>query len=584
MPPRASTSNAGAAGAAAKKLSPVELKLLNAGLAVKGGEMLQNELFAACGLSVTATTMDAVNGLLRKGLAQMLRTSSGQTMFRFLGKEEAKAMSSMDAEEKLVLNHIRDAGNMGIWSRTLTTKTGLPRATIAKALKVLEGKKTIKTVKSVKTPTRKIYMLTGIAPSVELTGGPWFTDNELDVELVDTLKRVVRKFLQQKSQPPSVTITDPSTSEPKKIKPIYPVTATPFLPTSEQVLEYIMKSGAAIVDLTREHVEDLLDLMVFDGDVEKVLVNRLGADGMPVARKPAPKGSSSKANGKKSAKRSAKRKKGAASSSDEDSDDSDREPAGKKGSSNGKRAANGKAKRKRAKLASDAEDDSESSDFDSDEEAPSAKRKRRRTGKQSDDDDDNDDGAAASGDGDSDDGKKKGGSKRRKKRVKSRVKAEASDANGASSTESEDESSSARRKRAAAADQDAEAGGEGGQDASTQYVYRMIRQYRPTVGWTDMPCGRCPVEEFCSEPPRRRAEAIRRPARALSGGGGGAIGAPVTRIEFEGGIQGVGMLGGSGAAIGVSDAKWGELKGGIGNGVAPVNPVDCPAYKAWLDF
>lgn len=82
-------------------------------------------------------------------------------------------MSSMDAEEKLVLNHIRDAGNMGasapsallphhsdcstalsaaagIWSRTLTTKTGLPRATIAKALKVLEGKKTIKTVKSVK--------------------------------------------------------------------------------------------------------------------------------------------------------------------------------------------------------------------------------------------------------------------------------------------------------------------------------------------------------------------------------------------------------------------------------------------------
>ena len=41
-------------------------------------------------------------------------------------------------------------------------------------------------------------MLTGIAPSVELTGAPWFTDNELDVELVETLKRVVRKFLQQK--------------------------------------------------------------------------------------------------------------------------------------------------------------------------------------------------------------------------------------------------------------------------------------------------------------------------------------------------------------------------------------------------
>lgn len=37
MPPKASTSAAGAAAASAKKLSPVELKLLNAGLAARGG-------------------------------------------------------------------------------------------------------------------------------------------------------------------------------------------------------------------------------------------------------------------------------------------------------------------------------------------------------------------------------------------------------------------------------------------------------------------------------------------------------------------------------------------------------------------
>lgn len=39
-------------------------------------------------------------------------------------------------------------------------------------------------------------MLAGTQPSVELTGGPWFTDNELDTELVDTLKMVVNKHLQ----------------------------------------------------------------------------------------------------------------------------------------------------------------------------------------------------------------------------------------------------------------------------------------------------------------------------------------------------------------------------------------------------
>jgi len=41
-------------------------------------------------------------------------------------------------------------------------------------------------------------MLAGIQPSVELTGGPWFTDNELDTELVDMLKRVVHKYLTDK--------------------------------------------------------------------------------------------------------------------------------------------------------------------------------------------------------------------------------------------------------------------------------------------------------------------------------------------------------------------------------------------------
>lgn len=149
MPPRASTSGGGAAAASAKKLSPVELKLLNAGLAAKGG--------VSRGVSTSSTrvpgaltrrrgsrgeradeirfpTGNAAKRLVRRvrtrrdgdddgrserslakgtrrvheatrrvsqltdtslqGLAQMLRTPSGQTMFRFLGKEEAKAYVS----------------------------------------------------------------------------------------------------------------------------------------------------------------------------------------------------------------------------------------------------------------------------------------------------------------------------------------------------------------------------------------------------------------------------------------------------------------------------------------------------------
>jgi hypothetical protein len=44
-------------------------------------------------------------------------------------------------------------------------------------------------------PTRKLYMLAGLEPSVALTGGPWYTDNELDTEFIDTLIKACYKFI-----------------------------------------------------------------------------------------------------------------------------------------------------------------------------------------------------------------------------------------------------------------------------------------------------------------------------------------------------------------------------------------------------
>jgi hypothetical protein len=40
-------------------------------------------------------------------------------------------------------------------------------------------------------------MLSGTTPSVDMTGGPWFTDNELDVEFVNSLKTVLEAYLKK---------------------------------------------------------------------------------------------------------------------------------------------------------------------------------------------------------------------------------------------------------------------------------------------------------------------------------------------------------------------------------------------------
>jgi DNA-directed RNA polymerase III subunit RPC6 len=85
---------------------------------------------------------------------------------------------------------------LGVWSRSIQTSTNLPTAVVTKVLTKLVNSKQIKMVKSVKHPTRKMYMLAHIEPSVELTGGPWYTDFELDVEFIKTIKTACLKFIQ----------------------------------------------------------------------------------------------------------------------------------------------------------------------------------------------------------------------------------------------------------------------------------------------------------------------------------------------------------------------------------------------------
>lgn len=116
----------------------------------------------------------------------------------------------------MVLGFIKESGDRGVWSKTLKAKSGLHQSVLTKCISQLEGMKKIKSVKSVKVhclfallslgwgmntfvqnPTRKMYMLEGITPSIELTGGPWYTDNDLDTELIEAVAKMCYRFVVQ---------------------------------------------------------------------------------------------------------------------------------------------------------------------------------------------------------------------------------------------------------------------------------------------------------------------------------------------------------------------------------------------------
>lgn len=116
----------------------------------------------------------------------------------------------------------------------------------------------------------------------------------------------------------------------------------------------------------------------------------------------------------------------------------------------------------------------------------------------------------------------------------------------------------------------------GSGSAAVEYVYRLIKPYKPVLGWTDMPCGNCPSEAFCTEPPRPLGYHHSGRAAYTSSG-------TMRKVFGSDKMKGVGMLGGAGAAIGSTSEKWGQTKI-VGTAVAPVNPKDCRYFKSWLDF
>lgn len=94
---------------------------------------------------------------------------------------------------------IEGVGTTGIWTKTIKARLGAHAKVLDRVYKSLEGRQLIKQMKSVKNPGRKMYILYGLQPSEEATGGAWFTEGRLDTEMIDAISGFVEQFCSRKS-------------------------------------------------------------------------------------------------------------------------------------------------------------------------------------------------------------------------------------------------------------------------------------------------------------------------------------------------------------------------------------------------
>eukprot|EP00605_Chrysophyceae_sp_TOSAG23-4_P002381 GSChrysophyteH1.ASY1.ANO1.2635.1 assembled CDS len=210
---------------------------------------LSNEqLEAHFGVSKMSSIAQVVNVLLEHKRLNLFQTSSGGLIYKLVAEETAAKFEGLTQEQMLVYQICEKAGAKGVWTRDIKNQSNIPQHTLNKTLKELESRSLIKYVRSVTSKSRKLYMLFDTQPAKEITGGPWYTDQEFDHAFVEELCKAVVNFVAASSTRPNEPLLD-----------------------SSRLLQQLVGTGIiASNTITVEELEMVLNMLVYDGRLEEV--------------------------------------------------------------------------------------------------------------------------------------------------------------------------------------------------------------------------------------------------------------------------------------------------------------------------
>ncbi|RHY43300.1 hypothetical protein DYB26_000054, partial [Aphanomyces astaci] len=200
-----------------------------------------------------------INDLVSDGRIKIFQQGSN-LMYGLVAKEEAERMRGLTyvhscrvhwfivcvnrVEQRGVLHEIEKAGNKGIWTRDIKTKTNIPEVIIRKTIRLLETRHLVKAVKSISQKNKKLYMLFDLVPSRDITGGPWYNEQEFDHDFIDTLRNFVCQFIRAKASPLGIV-------------------------TLKQITDKVHESGIAKVSLGPDEMMSILNTLIYDDRVEE---------------------------------------------------------------------------------------------------------------------------------------------------------------------------------------------------------------------------------------------------------------------------------------------------------------------------
>ncbi|KAI5151617.1 DNA-directed RNA polymerase III subunit RPC6 [Enteropsectra breve] len=183
--------------------------------------------------------------LLRGNQIEVL-TIEGKMLYK-------SSLVKVDNYTTMIMMLIQHSGTTGVWLRDIKTKTNIPHNLVLKILKNLESARKIKSIKNIKN-NRKMYILYDTKPDDNVSGGVWFSNNDVDLDFVNRLMDVIYKYCYK---PEDASI----------------LTKLESLVKEDDLFEFILKNKLTEVELTMNDLGVLIDTLIYDGRMERYRVN-----------------------------------------------------------------------------------------------------------------------------------------------------------------------------------------------------------------------------------------------------------------------------------------------------------------------
>ena len=101
-----------------------------------------------------------INDLINSDKVELLQGEGRTTLaYQWIPEDRAARLGELTNEQRLVLQVVERADTSGVWLRDIKSATSMQQQTLNKALKVLESRKLVKTVRSVQQKTKKLYAM-----------------------------------------------------------------------------------------------------------------------------------------------------------------------------------------------------------------------------------------------------------------------------------------------------------------------------------------------------------------------------------------------------------------------------------------